>query len=125
MDGRLRLVPSLPISDPSPPPPPPASPPRQSPDNVNPDSQLLNEEKDGENANGDDDESKNGAGKRNRRQRTHFTSQQLQELESLFQRNRYPDMGMREEIAMYTSLTEQKIRASADEYDSCVTARET
>ena len=83
---------------------------------MKPDSQLLNEEKDGDNSpngNGDDDDGKNGSGnKRNRRQRTHFTSQQLQELESLFQRNRYPDMGMREEIAMYTCLNEQKIRAS-------------
>ena len=84
---------------------------------MKPDSQLLNEEKDGENSpggnGGDDDDGKGGSGnKRNRRQRTHFTSQQLQELESLFQRNRYPDMGMREEIAMYTCLNEQKIRAS-------------
>ena len=83
---------------------------------MKPDSQLLNEEKDGENSpgggNGDDDDGKGGGSKRNRRQRTHFTSQQLQELESLFQRNRYPDMGMREEIAMYTCLNEQKIRVS-------------
>jgi len=91
---------------------PQCSPPRHSPDDVKPDSQLLNEEKDGENGN-DDEDGKNGNGngkKGNRRQRTHFTSQQLQELESLFQRNRYPDMGMREEIAMYTCLNEQKIR---------------
>ena len=48
--------------------------------------------------------------KGNRRQRTHFTSQQLQELEALFQRNRYPDMSTREDIAMWTSLTEPRIR---------------
>ena len=62
---------------------------------MKPDSQLLNEEKDGEHSpggNGDDEDGKGGSGsKRNRRQRTHFTSQQLQELESLFQRNRYPE----------------------------------
>ena len=111
---RLRGSYSWPFSDSS----PQCSPPRQSPDDVKPDSQLLNEEKDGENSqNGNDDEDgKSGSGnKRNRRQRTHFTSQQLQELESLFQRNRYPDMGMREEIAMYTCLNEQKIRASDNE----------
>ncbi|XP_028654367.1 pituitary homeobox 3-like [Erpetoichthys calabaricus] len=48
--------------------------------------------------------------KRQRRQRTHFTSQQLQELEATFQRNRYPDMSMREEIAVWTNLTEARIR---------------
>ncbi|TPP56950.1 Pituitary homeobox protein [Fasciola gigantica] len=48
--------------------------------------------------------------KRQRRQRTHFTSQQLQELETTFARNRYPDMNLREEIATWTELSESRVR---------------
>ena len=44
----------------------------------------------------------NSPRRRQRRKRTHFTSTQLQELESGFSRNKYPDMNAREEISSWT-----------------------
>jgi hypothetical protein len=62
----------------------------------------------------DEDQCKQSNGKRRtRRQRTHFTSAQLHELEKVFSQNRYPDMVTREKIADWTNLSEPRIRVSA------------
>ena len=71
---------------------------------------ITNSESGCEEEDEDEDELDDRKKQRTRRQRTHFTSQQLQELETTFTRNRYPDLATREEIAAWTSLTEAKVR---------------
>ncbi|XP_062826418.1 pituitary homeobox 1 [Anolis carolinensis] len=78
----------------------------ESSDTEVPDKDRVGVPKSGDDGAADDPTKK----KKQRRQRTHFTSQQLQELEATFQRNRYPDMSMREEIAVWTNLTEPRVR---------------
>jgi hypothetical protein len=82
---------------------------------INPNSEISNEnEKDSTPPLTSESNSKtsisNENGRRPRRLRTHFTSSQLQHLETTFTYNIYPDVNFREEIAAQTELTEAKVK---------------